>query len=86
MLGGYAIVNISLQLNANQPINNYWIRAQPNQAQLSGFANGLNSAILRYKGAPDVDPTTIQPVSVAPLLETNLHPLSNPAAVSLGAC
>ncbi|THH00637.1 hypothetical protein EW026_g1911 [Hermanssonia centrifuga] len=76
----YAAQRYSFVLNANQPINNYWIRAQPNQAQLSGFANGLNSAILRYKGAPDVDPTTIQLVSVAPLLETNLHPLSNPAA------
>ncbi|PSR82558.1 hypothetical protein PHLCEN_2v5991 [Hermanssonia centrifuga] len=78
----YAAQRYSFVLNANQPINNYWIRAQPNQAQLSGFANGLNSAILRYKGALDVDPTTIQPVSVAPLLETNLHPLSNPAANS----
>jgi iron transport multicopper oxidase len=43
-----------------------------------GFDNGINSAILRYNGAPKFDPTTTQMSSVLPLQETNLHPLSNP--------
>lgn len=44
-----------------------------------GYDGGINSAILRYKGAPDADPITTSNAST-PLLETNLHPLSNPAA------
>ncbi|KAH9474394.1 Acyl-coenzyme A oxidase 2 [Psilocybe cubensis] len=68
----------SFILRTNQPINNYWIRANPNIGT-QGFAGGLNSAILRYWGAPNIDPTTTSSVS-APLVETNLHPYSNPAA------
>lgn len=49
------------------------IRALPNTASLAGFDNGLNSAILRYSGAPDQDPTTTQTPSVNPLLEQNLQ-------------
>lgn len=68
----------SFVLRTNQPIKNYWIRANPNIGT-QGFDGGVNSAILRYWGAPNSDPTTTSSVS-APLLETNLHPLSNPAA------
>lgn len=68
----------SFILTANQPVSNYWVRANPNAGTL-GFANGLNSAILRYTGAPVIDPTT-NSTSSNPLLETNLHPLLNPAA------
>ncbi len=50
----------------------------------TGFAGGLNSAILRYAGAPDADPTTSQTPSVIPLVESDLHALVDPAAVSLG--
>ena len=70
------------QLNANQDIDNYWIRAQPNIGP-QGFAGGINSAILRYVGAAVAEPTTTQTTSVAPLSEHNLIPLDNPAAVSL---
>nr|AEP71395.1 laccase 2 [Trametes gibbosa] len=61
-------------LNANQTVNNYWIRANPSFGT-TGFAGGINSAILRYDGAPAVEPTTTQTASVIPLVETNLHPL-----------
>jgi len=65
-------------LNANQPVNNYWIRALPNSGNLV-FDGGLNSAILRYVGAAKVDPTTTQALN-NPMVETNLHPLQDPAA------
>jgi hypothetical protein len=75
----YAGQRYSFVLNANQPIRNYWIRADPNFGS-TGFAGGLNSAILRYLLAPNADPTTSQVPNSNPLLETNLHPLQNPGA------
>jgi hypothetical protein len=48
------------------------IRANPNLGD-TGFTSGINSAILRYDGAANTDPTTTQSTSVAPLVETNLH-------------
>ncbi|KAJ3568848.1 hypothetical protein NP233_g5440 [Leucocoprinus birnbaumii] len=75
----YAGQRYSFVLNANQPVDNYWIRALPN-AGPSGFSNGVNSAILRYTGATDADPTTNQTTSTNPLVETNLHPLTDPGA------
>jgi len=68
----------SFILNTNQPVSNYWVRAHPNVGP-QGFKNGVNSAILRYLGAPAVDPTTASS-STNPMIETNLHPLSNPGA------
>ena len=59
-------------------MNNYWIRALPSLPNAT-FTGGLNSAILRYQGAPDADPTTSQYID-NPLVETNLHPLVAPAA------
>nr|ALF95043.1 laccase [Crustodontia chrysocreas] len=73
----------SFVLNANQPIGNYWIRAAPayeGQTNLQGFAGGINSAVLRYVGAPDKEPTEYVSESVNPLQETNLHPLVDAAA------
>uniref|UniRef100_A0A8H7XSD5 Laccase n=1 Tax=Psilocybe cubensis TaxID=181762 RepID=A0A8H7XSD5_PSICU len=66
----------SFVLNANQPRGSYWIRANPNLAAAIGFDGGINSAILRYVGTPAVDPNTTLSTN-NPLLETNLHPLSN---------
>jgi iron transport multicopper oxidase len=66
----------SFVLTTNQPVGNYWIRANPNIGS-TGFANGLNSAILRYAGAPIADPTTSQ-TGTNLLLETSLSPLNNP--------
>jgi len=73
----------SLVLNANQPVGNYWIRALPSSgfANLStGFGGGTNSAILRYKGARIVDPTTTQKVNGVRLREANIRPLNNAKA------
>jgi len=64
----------SVVLNANQPVNNYWIRVVPNFGNTS-FINAANSAILRYFGAFPENPNTPLVPSVNPLLETNLHPL-----------
>nr|ABR24264.1 laccase [Pholiota nameko] len=68
----------SFVLNTNQPVSNYWIRAEPNVGT-QGFAGGINSAILRYWGAPTIDPNTTSALS-NPLRETNLVPLSGAAA------
>lgn len=56
-------------------MNNYWIRADPNVGT-TGFADGMNSAILRYAGAPIADPTTNQTTNNS-LVETSLSPLAN---------
>jgi iron transport multicopper oxidase len=63
----------SFVLTANKPVRNYWIRTVANGGT-AGFDNGINSAILRYVGAPVQDPSTPLPTSVIPLVETNLHP------------
>ncbi|ETW79401.1 laccase [Heterobasidion irregulare TC 32-1] len=72
----FASQRYSLVLEANQPVANYWIRAQPNLGTTS-FDGGLNMGILRYVGAEDADPTTNQTDTVIPLVETNLHPLQS---------
>ncbi|KDQ59157.1 laccase [Jaapia argillacea MUCL 33604] len=70
----YAGQRYSFILEANQPVDNYWIRALPNNGlSSSGFSGGLNSAILRYAGANSSDPTTNQTGGANPLVETNLH-------------
>ncbi|KAF8229613.1 laccase [Tricholoma matsutake] len=76
----YAGQRYSALLVANQPIGNYWMRADPDSRGLPGFDGGRNSAILRYAGAPDADPTTAQTPNVRPLVETDLHALTDPAA------
>ncbi|KAG6872870.1 hypothetical protein C0995_005858 [Termitomyces sp. Mi166 len=68
----------SVVVAANQPVGNYWIRAQPNIGVVV-FDGGLNSAILRYQGADIEDPETNSTLS-NPLVETNLHPLKQPGA------
>ncbi|KAJ7642016.1 laccase [Roridomyces roridus] len=64
----------SFVLNADQEIDNYWIRANPSTG-IPGFEGGINSAILRYVGAPDAEPTTTD-TSSNPILETDLHSLT----------
>ncbi|KAG1888610.1 laccase [Suillus subluteus] len=71
----------SVVLVANQPVDNYWIRALPNNTLgLNNFINNQNSAILRYNGAPVAEPTTNQTKSTMLLVENNLHALINPGA------
>ncbi|KAI6165261.1 laccase [Pisolithus thermaeus] len=47
----------SVVVTANQTVGNYWIRASADLLNRT-FEGGLNSAILRYEGADDEDPTT----------------------------
>ncbi|KAJ6459945.1 laccase [Mycena sanguinolenta] len=70
----YAGQRYSFVLNANQTVDNYWIRTVANGGT-AGFDNGINSAILRYVGANDTDPTTNATTATAALVETDLHPL-----------
>jgi iron transport multicopper oxidase len=76
----FAAQRYSFVLNANQPVGNYWIRAKPSVALSTSFDKGLNSAILRYEGAREVEPKTKNQTSVRTLDETDLHPLENPRA------
>ncbi|KAG1817498.1 laccase [Suillus subaureus] len=69
----------SVVLVADKPVDNYWIRNLPDIVHAS-YEGGTNSAILRYQGAPDVDPTTVNTTSANPLKETDLHALINPGA------
>jgi len=73
----------SFILNATQPVDNYWVRALPNNGLnglARGFTNGTNSAILRYAGATEADPTTSQPTNPTLLVESQLVPFEDPAA------
>ncbi|KAG6908921.1 hypothetical protein DXG01_002802 [Tephrocybe rancida] len=69
----------SVVITTNQPVGNYWIRANPDARALPGFDGGRNSAILRYLGASNRDPTSNSAVK-NPMKESNLHPLECPAA------
>ncbi|KAG5635841.1 Acyl-coenzyme A oxidase 2 [Sphagnurus paluster] len=74
----FAAQRYSFVLNADQDVGNYWVRAKPNIGTTT-FNGGVNSAIMRYAGAEEVDPTTTSVLS-NPMLETNLHPLVSPGA------
>ena len=63
---------------ANQPVGNYWIRS-PQQGKPTAV-NGIDSAILRYKGAKEVEPSTPPLKEPNVLLETQLHALIDPEA------
>ncbi|KAG6914739.1 hypothetical protein DXG01_015673 [Tephrocybe rancida] len=63
----------SVIVNADQPIGNYWLRANPYFSRgRPGFENGRNSAIFRYLGALEEEPTSTG-ISTRPLQEVNLH-------------
>ncbi|KAG6907013.1 hypothetical protein DXG01_010916 [Tephrocybe rancida] len=71
----YAGQRYSVIVNANQTVDNYWIRADVLSSRgPSGFNGGINSAILRYVGAPAKEPTT-NGTSTRPLNEDSLHAL-----------
>ncbi|KAI0800683.1 laccase E [Fomes fomentarius] len=70
----FAAQRYSFVLTADQDVGNYWIRANPNFGT-TGFADGVNSAILRYDGAAEDEPTTSQTPFSNPLVETDLHTL-----------
>ncbi|KAG1743108.1 laccase [Suillus lakei] len=69
----------SVIVHANQPVTNYWVRALSNllvnQTSAQTFSGGLNQAILRYKGAPEEDPTSSPGPYVLPFNEAKLASL-----------
>ncbi|KAF9236088.1 laccase [Melanogaster broomeanus] len=69
----------SFILEANQTVDNYFIRGFPTSYP-SSLDGGQNSAILRYSGAPIEDPPTRTWSLVNPLIESNLHALNTPGA------
>ncbi|KAF9251017.1 Cupredoxin [Marasmius fiardii PR-910] len=76
----YSGQRYSFILNANQKVDNYWIRARPNAGLEQSFINGLNSAVLRYEGAPEQEPAATDGDDVVqkltkPLKESKLAPL-----------
>ncbi|KAG6918638.1 hypothetical protein DXG01_012757 [Tephrocybe rancida] len=74
----YAGQRYSVIVHANQPPNNYWVRADPLGTRGSaGFDGGRNSAILRYAGAEEVDPIT-NGISTRPLNEDDLRSIEKP--------
>ncbi|KAG2056220.1 laccase T2 copper depleted [Suillus hirtellus] len=75
----FAAQRYSVVLEANQPVDNYWIRALPSTANAT-YDGGLSTAILRYVGASEVDPTTVNTTAENPLVETNLHALNSSGA------
>ncbi|KIY68879.1 multicopper oxidase [Cylindrobasidium torrendii FP15055 ss-10] len=67
----------SIVVTANQTVDNFWIRASPNEGPLD-FDGGINSAVLRYEGASEEEPCVNRTMeSSMPFVETNLHPLVN---------
>ncbi|KAG7096238.1 hypothetical protein E1B28_003687 [Marasmius oreades] len=71
---------LKAEANTGSRPGNFWIRALPNFSSSLSFAQGTNLAILRYKGAPGIEPNTTAPVTDNRLVETNLHPLEEPSA------
>ncbi|EJD00074.1 laccase [Fomitiporia mediterranea MF3/22] len=76
----FAAQRYSIVVTMDQPVDNYWIRAIPSSPAGSTTAGGINSAILRYDGAPSTDPATSAKTNPVVLNESNLHPLINPGA------
>lgn len=75
----FAAQRYSIVVNANQSVGNYWIRANPITGT-QGFANGINSAILRYQNATPTNPNTTMQANPVVLNEADLSPLDDPAA------
>jgi iron transport multicopper oxidase len=75
----------SVVVVANQNVDNYWVRANPNRGD-SGFDGAINTTIFQYEGAPDTDPSTdpaTAPICKRPLNEIDLHALFSPEAPGL---
>ncbi|KAF5371834.1 hypothetical protein D9615_009538 [Tricholomella constricta] len=83
----FAAQRVSFVLHANQTIDNYWIRAFPtggNPAKNPNFNPSLSLAILRYKGAPAVEPTTVNTPGNK-LIEGDMHPIAEEEPGKLGS-
>ncbi|KAG6887567.1 laccase, multicopper oxidase, benzenediol:oxygen oxidorectuctase [Termitomyces sp. T32_za158] len=85
----YTAQRVSAILNANQPVDNYWIRAPPTGGAPGPTGNpnfdpDLTRAILRYKGAPDAEPTTNN-TGGPKLLDEQMHPIAQEHPGMLGS-
>ncbi|KAJ7764385.1 laccase-1 [Mycena metata] len=83
----YAAQRLSIVLNANQTVDNYWIRALPvggSAANNPNFQANLTLAILRYVGAPAVEPTTVD-VPGAKMDDSLMHPIASEGPGKLGS-
>ncbi|KAJ6453953.1 laccase [Mycena sanguinolenta] len=83
----YAAQRLSIVLHANQSVGNYWIRAPPtggNSTNNPNFNASLTLAILRYEGAPDVDPTTVN-VPGLKMDDSLMHPIASEGPGNLGS-
>ncbi|KAJ7024886.1 putative laccase 2d [Mycena alexandri] len=69
----YAAQRLSIIVTANQSIDNYWV-VNPN----------LTLAILRYEGAAEVEPTTVN-VPGAKLDDSLMHPIASEGPGKLGS-
>ncbi|KAJ7920599.1 laccase 3 [Mycena leptocephala] len=83
----YAAQRISLILHANQSVDNYWIRAPPtggSAANNPNFNPNLTLAILRYEGAPEVEPTTVDTPGLK-MDDGLMHPIASEGPGQLGS-
>ncbi|KAF5351415.1 hypothetical protein D9758_013508 [Tetrapyrgos nigripes] len=89
----FAAQRVSAILHANQPIGNYWIRAPPTGGAAAGAPNGnpnfnpnLTLAILRYRGAPNREPTTNNTGAAGVKLnDGDMHPIASEGPGKLGS-
>jgi iron transport multicopper oxidase len=68
----------SLILNANQPVANYWVRAPLAGGSLTNNPNqdpNLSRGIIRYRGAPNADPVSVQQTNPIIFNEADLVPI-----------
>ncbi|KAL0947899.1 hypothetical protein HGRIS_010534 [Hohenbuehelia grisea] len=79
----FAAQRLSVILNANQPVDNYWIRAPTGGTGNPNLDPNLARAILRYKGAPAVDPVT-NTTNGTKLDDADLHPIAQVGPGMLG--
>ncbi|KAF7424252.1 laccase [Pleurotus ostreatus] len=83
----YAAQRASIIVHANQTIDNYWIRAPLTGGNPAGNPNldiSLIRAILRYKGAPAVEPTTVATTGGHKLNDADMHPIAQEGPGNLG--
>ncbi|KAJ7066264.1 laccase 3 [Mycena amicta] len=83
----YAAQRLSIVLHANQTVDNYWIRAPPmggSPANNPNYNPSLTLAILRYEGAPAVEPTTVDTPGLA-MDDGLMHPIASEGPGKLGS-
>ncbi|THV05652.1 putative laccase 1d precursor [Dendrothele bispora CBS 962.96] len=83
----YAAQRVSIVVEANQTVGNYWIRAPITGGNPSGNPNldpNLTKAILRYVGAPDEEPTTTGGATGHKLEDAEMHPIASENPGKLG--